>query len=455
MIYLGHNYQKGSHVYLIWIGLIFISLAESSYSQIHDAPIIIKGYQIKRTLNYKVGAYRLYRSDSQGKALSIPFQIDEVNRYGDYVLSKGQKPNHKTSNGIFDYYDELAFMGNDVGPRNHPIEFPDKKPDAVFEIRISLNKPKKEGAVYLGVFYNSKEVRNPITYVAFDLSRHTISTSRYKYEFDPDNYLVVKSIRTTGDGENPGEPIIDSSTFFMQADLKYFLTLTANHRSVNSFLEAYKNGPIRTIVRVTFFYTFLKLNFEVGMYTEVSFFSNAVYLPAIIYSPIDGTEVLNDKSYFFYGFALSNSLSTYNLETNIPDWDENSGGLSSLFQKIKTHETYWSSLIGTNHQVFLEIKPSAKLNKLGAHPKIFTNSFSGSQALKNKDNDDILDIHQAPINLALGFDLTKFPEGDNQMSFNLYFENKKEPGQIEQFKNLSKWKYAAHRINTRGNHGAK
>ena len=86
------------------------------------------------------------------------------------------------------------------------------------------------------------------------------------------------------------KPLIDSSTFYLKADLKYFLTVFANHKSVNSELESYKTGPIRTIVRVAFYYVFLKLKFEVGMYTEVSLFSNSVVLPAVISNPVDGTQ---------------------------------------------------------------------------------------------------------------------------------------------------------------------
>ena len=37
-----------------------------------------------------------------------------------------------------------------------------------------------------------------------------------------------------------------------------------------------------------FHYTFLKLNFEVGTYTEVQLLRTPVYLPAVLYNPLDG-----------------------------------------------------------------------------------------------------------------------------------------------------------------------
>ena len=84
------------------------------------------------------------------------------------------------------------------------------------------------------------------------------------------------------------EKILDSTTFYLKGDLKYFITVEANHRSVESELEAWKTGPIRSIIRVSFHYTLLKLKLELGMFTEISFFSNSVSLPAIMYSPLDG-----------------------------------------------------------------------------------------------------------------------------------------------------------------------
>ena len=118
--------------------------------------------------------------------------------------------------------------------------------------------------------------------------------------------------------------IIDSSSFFLNLNLKYFLTLKISQADIISKLEAYKEGPIRTIIRVSFAYTFLKLNFEMGMYTEVSFFSNSVILPAILFNPLDGPKSLNKSSGFYYGFGTTFDMNEAQLKTNLKPYKSDS-----------------------------------------------------------------------------------------------------------------------------------
>lgn len=424
---------------LLFIGSCFLLTSPEAEAQIHDAPIILKGFQIRRTTKYPIKSYALFQTNSKGEATPIPFQIDEVNRLGDYILDQGPQHNLKSSNGLFDTQDELVFMGNDVGPAIPPQKFPQKKPDDLFEIKFKNSHTKKEGAVYLGVFLKDPPPKSDRKYTIYSPPKATITTSRYKYFFDHQNYLVltrVDSNPTSLLGKKP-MTILDSSTFFLKADLKYFLTFEANHRSVSSELEAFKAGPVRVIVRVNFYYTLLKLNFEAGMYTEVSFFSNSVILPAILYSPIDGTESLNEDSYFYYGFAFRHSPSQYELASNMNPWPHPMNHFSKQKNKLGRNYLYWGSLVHDQHMVYLEIKPSRKLHKMGAEPLLYVNK-APSGTLK-ADNDDILDLDKAPVNLGVAFDLTKFPEGENVMSFKLFFENYSSPKQLDSFKNLWQW----------------
>ena len=65
----------------------------------------------------------MFATDSKGNAHQIPFQIDEINNYGDFVLNKGKRQNVKTGNQYFDGFDELSFMGEDVGELVYPKKF--------------------------------------------------------------------------------------------------------------------------------------------------------------------------------------------------------------------------------------------------------------------------------------------------------------------------------------------
>ena len=70
-------------------------------SVMHPAPIILKAYQVVAASGYPLGSYRLI-ANKGGKAKIIPFQIDEVAAYEDFVLPLGPIANGSFSNKIFD-----------------------------------------------------------------------------------------------------------------------------------------------------------------------------------------------------------------------------------------------------------------------------------------------------------------------------------------------------------------
>lgn len=432
-------------------------LSAPALASIHRAPIVIKAKDIKEVARYPLDSYRLFRTGSDGEAIPIPFQIDEVNELGDYVLDLGNKPNLETGSGYFDDEDELSFMGDDVGAIQVPKKWPgNNSPRILFELRFknpntsgdqSGGHFRSEGAVYLGIYPRNPPPLAAKQYVVFSMDQHLIRTSRYEYHFDPKNYLVVDQInvRSADEGKN-SRPIIRSSSFFMQADLRYFVTVRANHRSINSRLDAYKIGPIRSIVRVSFYYSFLRLNFEVGMYTEVSFFSNSVILPAVMYIPINGRRFFNDGSGFYYGFAFERSPDKYDLQTNIDRMMQREGRwFDFLRQRTPRERHYWASVLGDEHMFYLSLNLSESMVAEGNLPAYYMESADW-QELAKRDPAAILPLGESPVNLALYFDLTRFREGEHEIAFQLYLENRRDPQLLESFRNLPSWQQNLRRV---------
>lgn len=424
---------------------------------IHTAPIVMQGLKVKPVTHYPINMYRLFRTDAAtGKAMPIPFQIDEINEWGDYVLSEGGQVTAKTGNGIFDLQDEIAFMGDDVGPIKQPTAWDGGKPSLVFEIKISF-KPKNgekneaggdpEGAVYLAVYFQNPPPVTERSYVNFNRQQAEVITSRYRYGFDQKNWLVarrVEMLKQGTDGKPEFLPLLDSTTFYMKADLKYFLTVEANHRSIDSALEAYKTGPVRSIVRISFHYTFLKLNFELGMYTEVSFFSNAVYLPAILYNPLDGKKSLNSGSGFYYGMSLKDNPAAYKIESNMPAYKK-SGILDMFSGGNKAESLYWITASGNDRMLYMEISPSKEMRAAGAIPMVYKEDKPGAE-IKDRNKEAPSGLGASPVNMALYFDMTKFSEGEHIMAFRLFFENSTETKRLQSFKQLSLWDVQATRL---------
>jgi hypothetical protein len=438
---------------VILVSLTSFCLSQSAMARIHTAPVVIPGYRIGNATHYPISMYRLFRTNQAGEAESIPFQIDEINEWGDYVLPMGGRITANTGNGIFDKQDEIAFMGDDVGPATHPTSWPEGKPSLVFEIRQDFLEAKNSagsmtGAVYLGIFFQSPTPLSKKRYVVFDRGNAEVTTSRYRYGFDQTNWLVARRVdmvkKGTSGESTVWEPLLDSTTFYMKADLKYFITVAANHKSINSELEAYKTGPIRTIVRVSFYYTFLKLNFELGMYTEISFFSNAVYLPAILYNPLDGKKSLNSGSGFYYGMGLKQNPDEFNIKSNMIPYKEK-GFLDFFDSAPKPLDLYWVSAHGLNRMMYMEISPSKEMKAAGAIPMLYKEAVSGLK-IRKRGSDTPSKLGKSPVNLGLYFDMTKFSEGDHIMAFKLFFENTDDPKRLESFKTLNRWDISANRI---------
>lgn len=417
---------------------------------IHTAPVVITGNKVKSVLHYQIAQYRLFRTGPNGEAIAIPYQIDEINEWGDYVLDQGSEITAKTGNGVFDLQDELVFMGDDVGPVKAPKKWPGQTPAGVFEIKLSYPEPKeglREGAVYLAIFFGTPPPPSEKKYVVFSRDTAEVVTSRYRYGFDQKNWLVSRRVEMRPYGATSIDqfvPLLDSTTFYLKADMKYFLTMEVNHAAINSSLEAWKIGPVRTLVRISFHYSILKLNFELGMYTEISFFSNAVFLPAIMYNPIDGQKSLNRGSGFYYGISLRDNPSEYDIQSNMPPFKE-AGVLDFLKTAEKTESMYWVTASGKDRMLYMEITPSKQMRDQGAIPMIYREEKAGAE-LANRQTGKAKPLGQSPVNLALYFDMTKFAQGEHIMAFRLFFENSKDPTRLSNFKTLARWEVQATRI---------
>jgi hypothetical protein len=424
-----------------FIAVITFLVGELGLASVHSAPIVIPASRIREISGHPIAMYRVFRSNKNGTAEPIPFQIDEINQYTDYVLPFGPLTNAATGDHLFDHKDELSFMGNDVGEAMAPTKWPSKKPSILYELRMS--NAGKEGAVYVGVYFSAPPPPSDRNYVMFDLNQAQVVTSRFQYRFDKDNYLVVRGIDLKKkDGST--KPIINSSTFYLKADLKYFLTFEINHGDIQSKLEAYNVGPVRAIVRVSFTYSMLRLKIDLGMYTEVSFFSNAVYLPAIMYNPLDGGKSLNQGSGFYYGFDVVDNPSSLGLETNMPQFQK-SDIMDFLSGRRSVEPLYWVTANTPDFMLYMEIVPSPQMRKTGNVPMLYQENPS-REDLSKRIGPGAKPLGQSPVNMAVNFDLTRFNEGEHIVAFRLLFENIQEKNRLDEFKQLGSWNYSTKRL---------
>jgi hypothetical protein len=417
------------------------SIASIAGASIHSAPVVVPAYKISSISHHPIGLYRVFRTGQEGEAIPIPFQIDELNAYKDFVLTEGSMNNGKTGNGLFDGNDELSFMGNDVGPVGAPTKWTPQKPHILYE--LLFDKGEKKGAIYIGIYFNSPPPLSEQTYVKFDLQHSEVITDRYRYRFDHKNHLVVRGVDMRKP-EGEALPLLESSTFYLKADFKYFLTFEVNHRDIESELEAYKIGPIRTIVRVSFTYRILRLKINLGMYTEVSFFPNAVFLPAVMYNPLDGDKSLNTDSGFYYGFAAVDDPSKVNVQSNMPAYRK--ARMIDLFRgKQKVEDLYWVTAEAPHYILYMEIEPSKQMREVRNVP-MFYKEDKPAFSLRKRTANSAKPLGESPVNMAIYFDLSRFQPGEHTVAFRLYFENTYSKETLDDFKSLAQWKLKLMRL---------
>lgn len=416
-----------------------LSKEQLSFPGIHKVPIIVQGVLLQSAQFYPLNSYRVFRTDPDGTAVPIPFQIDQKDKYQDFILDQGKNQNSKSSNGQLNGHDELCIMGNDVGVKKKPTKWNVAKPDTLFEMtfmKMDDSAKAKEGAIYIGIY--TKTPAPPLArakYVSFDIEKEQVLTTRYRYLFNKKNYLVVRGVDIEK-GDNDKQ-IILSSSVYMKMDMKYFLTLNLGHSDIESELDAFKVGPVRVIARVNFEYKVLKLKFDLGMYTEVSFFTNAVYLPAVIDNPIDGKKSLNKESYFYYGLALVDNPKDLQPKSNMPDFK--SGGTYTKVQDGSNN--YWASAQSNDYLLYLEFQPSRQMEKDANIPNLYVENVAVSELEKRKSGP--LPLGDSPVNVAVSFGLKNFAKGLHQVQFRVFIENIIEDSTLDDFKTSRQW-----RVNT-------
>jgi hypothetical protein len=224
----------------------------------------------------------------------------------------------------------------------------------------------------------------------------------------------------------------------LKADFKFFVSVSVNHTAIKSSLEAYKTGPIRTIVRVNFDYSILSLKLDLGMYTEVSFFANSVLLPAIIENPLNSKKILRNGSLFYYGFSMTDNPNKVALSANMPPYQEGKdpfGQINDSF--VKPDGRYWISAGHQHFMFFLEMITSPEMREDKNVPAYFTEKVSAKDIASRSQQ--AAPLGRSPVNVALAMSLANLREGVHKMFLRLFIENHYDQAMLNSYATVDQW----------------
>ena len=240
-------------------------------------PMEMKGFQLARHNGIPTGELSLMAVRA-GKLVPIPFQIDEFDKTG-LIWIEGHndhKPEGKP--GIFDDFDELAFMFRDGGwdrfdPRQHSL----KEGRMLEEIR--LDSPRNQPR-YIYLVRNNSE-RSRADYVQVDLDKGRIETTLMQMDYEPKDFTQIKGMSPRL-GPHKDENVIDNiyvniSTGIFNQNLRVDLDTRKN---IKASPIAVKDGAVRAsiLVKARIWYAYLPTFFSQKF--QVDFYEQSVTIPS-------------------------------------------------------------------------------------------------------------------------------------------------------------------------------
>ena len=220
-------------------------------------PVTIRGDGLRAFTGVPIENLRLYAACEEA-LLPIPFQIDEIDLHGFYVLPEGKRPNRDNLNerdsaatdGRVDANDELVFMARDLGTH---VEHPVTLKGCARGLEIAVTDPVDNGQGWAYLFECPEPP--PLSdrdYVDFDPEKDLIDAEAYVLGYSPDEDLVyTEHIAVKAEGGGDGNNLIDRMNIRFHASiLLKSITFSRNEDDFVSEVISYKDGPVRVMRRV-------------------------------------------------------------------------------------------------------------------------------------------------------------------------------------------------------------
>lgn len=265
----------------------------------------------------------------------VPFQVDEVNARGEYVLAEGLPYTAASDDGLLDGKDEISFYGSHLG-KDFAYE---DAPAPLRQSALRLWKVKVcDGPALLG---HLLVVADPTTppmgeVTRLDLDAKEIHTPRYRYRFHRDHPVLLGDVWLR-DEKGKEAPLFDASAFRLAFRLPWYLpdvTLTENN--FHSSIESWQSGPVRTIVAVGVKLKKLFSLFDFHMFSELVFYDNFFQIPTVMEFPLDAGRVLKAGSGLAYAIRFAEPAKwrfESDLRTLPPEGPRNLQGYGSAARK--------------------------------------------------------------------------------------------------------------------------
>jgi hypothetical protein len=176
---------------------------------------------------------------------AIPFQIDERDATGNWVLDQGPEPNAGQASGVLDHNDLLLFMATDAGDQVRRADLPGWP-----AVEITVHDPLSGTPrwAYLVAFPHAAP-RSEVSYVRYDPANDRVRGRRVSLGFNngvPDYLAVAGPGGNTADGPNLLDRLkVRATATFLWGLIRF----SRDESDLRTEFIAWRQGPIRVIRR--------------------------------------------------------------------------------------------------------------------------------------------------------------------------------------------------------------
>ncbi len=301
----------------------------------HADPIVLKGEQVPRFAGATEGMLRVF-ANKDGKGIRpIPYQMDERNQWGEFVVIKGKRVVPDEDDGAFDENDEIVFLTRDLGTKVDKAQWPSGTKEA-YEVEVTDPLTSDKGYAYVVSYASEDAAPPPATddYISYEEKGDGI-THALNYDL---GFVQVASgldydvLTVTKAAGGSGEDWFDRLKVRVMQNLRRFLTFgipARLDRTEKNFLVkvyGYKDGPVR-VLRV------MKVNLQlIWKLPAPGATVNSVFYPEWIEWPVP------------INLPFKPSWAFYNIELDVShdyDFDPKAG-----VQVFSSHDGVWNTVDG-------------------------------------------------------------------------------------------------------------
>ncbi len=271
-------------------------------------PVIMEGKSFPELMGKKIENLRLF-TFLEGEFKPIPFQIDEKLPDGSYVLPnlvpgvrKGKDVSTKDEDqGLFDKNDDLIFLVKDIGDRAVRSLWREGY-DTGMEIVVTDPLTGGKGYAYL-LHFALPPPPSEVDYVKIHIGekRITVEAARYTIGSPVNATYFDYGSRIGADGKK-GPDILDRANKIRAKAKIRFLRIGfdfASDEVTKSYPLAWKDGPVRVILRAKQKQDLKIIEVKTSGYAESYFYFNYLIRPTILDLPISLGKFLS--SFDLYG----------------------------------------------------------------------------------------------------------------------------------------------------------